>query len=115
MTEDLDPRLQILFANSREELPPDEFAKQVMVRIDRLKRLTLIGRTVAMAVLIAISAMFAASVQEVVMVLADGLNYSIIEPDRSLLMQVLTPVNSVAGVLALSLIALQFAFRILRN
>lgn len=115
MSDEPNPEIQILFANAHRDLASEDFVARVMEGVSRLERISKAGRIAAVIALIAVGGLLALPLQEAILLLTDGLGTAIIAPNDNLLTQMLSPLNSVAGILALLLIGMQFAFRALRN
>jgi len=111
MTTDQDPMLRSLFEIAKQDLSGDEFSADVMAQIDKLRRRTIIGWACVILLLAPAVWLLAAPLQEAVQLLTQVLPRSLIELDDSLLAQVLSPVNSVAGLVALGLLGLRFAYK----
>ena len=107
MTDERDPALQALFAETDRDLPAEAFVAGVIERADRQKRRAIVVRILA-GLLVAVCAWLLASpLQEGAALLTRGLATPLLDPGNPLLGQLLLPVNSVAGLVALAIIGLR--------
>ena len=111
MTEDRDPTLQALFMDARQDLPDDTFAAEVMTGVDRLKRQRALGRFGIDLLLVLFAWLLAEPLQSAVYLVMPSLTSSLVQLDNHLLAEILLPINNLASVLALGLIALRSAYR----
>lgn len=111
MTTDRDPILQSLFTIAKQDCLEDEFTDRVISRIDKLRRRALIGWVAAGLV----SAGFALALTEpllyTVNLATQVLPRSLLELDNSIAAQLVAPVNSIAGIVALCLLGLRMAYK----
>ena len=111
MTTDRDPLLESLFAAARQDLAGEEFADDVMLRIDKLRRRAIIGWIFVGVVAAAIAFMLSGPIVLAVNLTTQILPESLIELHDRRLAQVFAPVNSIAGVVGLGLLGLRVAYR----
>ncbi|MDH3374868.1 MAG: hypothetical protein OEM85_16005 [Gammaproteobacteria bacterium] len=111
MTTDRDPLLESLFAAARQDLAGDEFADDVMLRIDKLRRRAIIGWIFVGLVAAAIALVLSGPIVHAVNLATQILPESLVELDDRRLVQVFAPLNSVAGVVGLGLLGLRMAYR----
>jgi len=111
MNNDRDPALQALFTETKEELTGKAFTAQTMGEIDKLRRRAVIGWTCIGLALLVLAALLAAALQDAVLLLTQGLNLSLVNLENRWLAQILSPVNSVAGVVALGFVGLHRIYR----
>lgn len=111
MTVDRDSSLQSLFDVAKKDLTGEAFVAELMSRIDTQRRRVII-------VWICISLVFASGVLMFVAPLLDAVHLAIQVLPESLvdlndrwLAQLLAPVNSIMGLLALGLLGLRMAYR----
>ena len=109
--DDRDPTLQRLFWDAAGDLPADPFLGQVMSDIDRSRRkIILAWSCVGVALFVGawlVSGPLMNSVGIAMRILPDPL----VEMDNNWLSQLISPVNSVAGVVALVFLGLRLAYR----
>jgi hypothetical protein len=113
MTMDRDPLLQVLFDIAKLDLPGDEFVATVMSRIDALRRRAILAWATTGLVL-AIAAWFLTpTVIGAVDLLSQALPQSLleIEAPSALIGQVLSPLNSIAAIIAITVLVIAFAYR----
>ena len=101
MTDERDPALQALFAEAEQDLPAEDFAVGVMERIEAERKMTALRWLLGAVTMLACAWLLAAPVQEAVVLLTQGLSVTLVDLDNRLLAQVLSPVNSVAGIVGL--------------
>ncbi len=111
MTDERDPTLQALFAGYEQDLAADEFTAQVMANIDKLKRRAMLAWVVFGLTLAACAWLLATPLQHGVNLLTEGLSVPLVDLEEPWLAQLLLPLNSVAGAVAIGLIGLRFTFR----
>ncbi|MCG6859594.1 MAG: hypothetical protein LJE67_16160 [Salaquimonas sp.] len=115
MNDELDPGLQILFANAEEDLAndgfDDAFAGLVMAAIERQRRASRARWIVLGLAGLAAAWFFADPLAQLVYHMSEGLTASLVPANEGTLMQMLTPLNSVAGLIALLLLAGQMLWR----
>lgn len=111
MTIDRDPALQTLFANAKKDLPGEAFTDEVITRVDKLRRRSVIGWICVGLVLVACAWLLSAPLQDAVHLLTQILPVSLIDLGESWLARTLSPVNSIAALLALGLLGLRMAYR----
>ena len=111
MTDDKDPALQALFAIAKQDVADDAFTDQVMSRIDSLRRRAVIGWSVIGLALLGCAWLLAAPLQDAVPLITQALPSDLIESGQSQVAQVLAPVNSIGGLVAVSFLGLRLAYR----
>ena len=113
MTDERDPRLEALFDEAREELAGDEFAADLMVRVGRLRRRTLVGWAAVAVVLLAGAWLLSGPVTSAVSLMTRLMPQSLVEVEagNQLFAQLLAPINSVAAVVALGMLLIRFAYK----
>ena len=109
--DDRDPVLQRLFRDAGASLPPDAFLEQVMSQIDRTRRRSLFGWWIVGAALFASVWLLAGPLLSVVEIAMRILPESLVELDKGWVAQLISPVNSIAGVVALIFLGLRLAYR----
>lgn len=111
MTIERDPRLQNLFDITKHDLAGEAFAAQVMSQIDNLRRRVVIGWICVGVVFIAGAWLLAAPAQDAAQLLTQVLPLSLIDLGDRWLAQVISPINSVATLVALGLLGLRTAYK----
>ena len=113
MTDERDPRLESMFDAAREELAGEEFAADVMARVDRLRRRALIGWAAVAVLLLAGAWLLSGPLTGAVGLVTQLLPQSLVEFEagNELFAQLLAPINSVAAAVALGAFALRFAYK----
>ncbi|MDH3432156.1 MAG: hypothetical protein OEQ14_19340, partial [Gammaproteobacteria bacterium] len=111
MSTDRDPVLQSLFVIARQDCTEDEFTKQVISRIDNLRRRALIGWIAAGLVSAALAVLLTEPVLYTVNLATQILPRSLLDVDDHILARVLAPMNSIAGLVALGLLGLRLAWK----
>lgn len=111
MTDNRDPRLQKLFADTQEDLADNGFTARTMLEVDRLKR-TFMIRRVCVGLLLIVCAWFAANpLQQVAVALTRGLSQPLIPLGDGLFAGLASPANTYAGALVLILLSLRVVYR----
>ena len=113
MTTDRDPLLQKLFDAASQGLADDEFVARVMSRIDALRRRALIAWAATALVLAIAAALLTPTMVTAVGLLSRALPQSLVEFDEpvALIGQALSPLNSVAAIVAISVLLIVYAYR----
>ena len=111
MNDDLDPKIQILFANSNQDLANDGFAEQVMAKANKNRRVRMASWTGIGLAVVLLAWLTAAPMQDMTFLISRELTTSLVQQSDGWLLQILAPVNSVAGLLALCLLGLQAVLR----
>ena len=111
MTDERDPMLQQLFNAARQELPGRDFLTRVMSDVDRQRRKTMIGWSLAGLLLLPVAWLLSSPVNDAVSLMTQLLPTSLVEVENELLAQLFAPVNSVAVPLALGILGIRMAYR----
>ena len=115
MSTDRDPKLVALFAQAEQEFDEDSFLADVMGQIDRERRKTLLVWWALGMFTIACFAALAAPVITAVNMATQLLPVSVVEIQTDWVRQLVSPVNSVAAVVAVIVLgAMRFFRRIFR-
>ena len=115
MSTELDPRLQALFDEAEQPFDGERFLAEIMGRVDRQRRRTMLGWSiVGLVVLIAFSVV-ASPVLAAVNFVSQFLPMSLVEIETEWLQMLLSPVNSIAAAIAVGgLLIVKFFRWILR-
>ena len=111
MTRDQDPALRALFLRAARINREGAFIEQVMAQVDRLRRKASIGWLIAGLLLVAIAWLLSGPVIDATALLTQLLPASLVDVENQLLAQLLAPINSVAGAIALLFLLLCFAYK----
>src|SRR5210317_1356167 len=111
MKSDRDPQLEALFADAATASPSDDFTGRVMQGIARRHRNILLGRIAIVALIVLLEVLLSAPVQSSVGFIVEVLGTPLIELGESMLALMLTPINSVAGVLGGVLLLVHYLYR----
>ncbi len=106
-----DPMLDALFEQTRRELVDDSFTDQVMARIEKRRRNVLLGRLSFVAALVVLELLLSSPLQNSVGMLTETLSTSLISLDNEWLSFAVAPLNSVAGLIGMLILGMQFLFR----
>ncbi len=109
-----DPALEALFTSAEQELRDDAFTSAVKRRIDRRGKRVIAGRLAAVALLVILEVLLESPLQLSLGVAAEILSTTLIPLDDEWLAFVLSPINSIAGLIGLMLIATQHLYRRIR-
>jgi len=111
MNDERDPLLESLFSQAEHELVEDKFTVQVMAGVKKRRRNVLIGRLAIVALLVALELLLSAPLQNTAGAITQVLGMSLIEVESEWLSLVFAPLNSIAGVLGMLLLSMQFLYR----
>jgi len=111
MNDERDPLLESLFSQAEHELVEDQFTLQVMDRVKRRRRNVLVGRFAIVALIIVLELLLSAPLQNTAGVVTQALSTSLIEVESEWLTLIFGPVNSVAGLIGMLLLGMQFLYR----
>ena len=111
MNDERDPELEVLFAEAAAESPNGDFADKVMTRVASRRRNVLFGRIAIFALIVLLEALLSAPVQSTVGVIVAALGTPLLELSHPALAMLLTPVNSIGGVIGILLLLVYFLYR----
>ena len=111
MNDELDPLLESLFAQAECELVEDQFTARVMAEVKKRRRNVLIGRFVFVGLLVALEVLLSAPLQDSAEALTQALSTSLVEMESEWVALVVGPLNSVAGLIGMLLLGMQFLYR----
>ena len=108
-----DPLLQKLFEIANQDLSADAFIAGVMGQIDSLRRRAIVAWAVAGLVLGFAAWLLTPTVVGAVSLLSQLLPQTLVEIDdpSAIVSQVMSPLNSVAAVIAVTVLVIVFAYR----
>lgn len=115
MTEEHDPLLQALFAESQAVTTDDRFTENVMTKTYALRQKLIATGAVVSVLLIIYTVLFGAPLQDFAIFIAQFLSTNIINIGESWFALIIAPLNSYAGLLALlfkGLLAIQKKLRL---
>ena len=101
MTDERDPLLQSLFTESQAVSTDDEFTQNVMTKTYALRRKVITAGVIASALLILYIVLFGAPLQVFAILIAQFLSTELIDMGESWFALAVSPLNSVAGLMAL--------------
>ena len=102
MSEQRDPQLEALFEAARADLSNDDFIAKVMADVEKQKRRTVLTWLVMAVVLAPVAWLLAGPLINAVNLVSEVMPVSLVELNSEWLRQLLAPVNSVAGAVALA-------------
>ncbi len=111
MTEERDPHIQSLFANTDADLPDDGFTARVMTDVRRRRNRHVFAKITAGILLIAGAIVLLAPLHDAVPGLSAWLTVPLFALDNPWLTDLLAPLNSVAAVCVAGLAMLRFAYK----
>ena len=111
MNNERDPELEVLFADAAAESPNGDFTDKVMTGVASRRRNVMFGRIAIVALIVLLEVLLSAPVQSTVGVIVDILGTPLIELNEPMLAMMLTPVNSIAGVIGGVLLLVHFLYR----
>ena len=111
MSDERDPLLESLFIKAERELVDEQFTASVMTGIDRRRRNVLIGRLSAVVLLVALELLLNAPLQNSVGTLTQVMSTSLVQLENEWLAYAVGPLNSIAGLVGMTLLGMHFMFR----
>ena len=111
MSNERDPVLESLFAQSKIEISENGFSDEVMAGVEKRRRNVFLGRIALLALLVVFELLLSGPLQQSAGALAQALSTTLIETDTGWLGDVLAPLNSIAGLLGVSLVGLHSLYR----
>lgn len=111
MTTDRDSAVQALFDVAKHDLAEEPFVTRIMSQVDSLRRRSVIVWLGVGLVLVTCAWLLAAPVQDAVQLLTQALSMSLFDAGDRWLANLMAPINSVAGLVGLGVLALMAAFR----
>ena len=111
MNNERDPELEVLFADAAAESPNDGFTDKVMTSVASRRRNVMFGRIAIVALIVLLEVLLSAPVQSTVGAIVDVLGTPLIEIRQPMLAMLLTPVNSIAGVIGGVLLLVPILYR----
>ena len=111
MNSNLDPDLQRLFDSKVEDLDADRFTASVMAGIDSSRRASVIAWAAIALAFVASAWLLSEPVIGAVGVTTQLLPATLVDIDNEWLSQLLSPINSVAAVVALLVLGVRAAWR----
>lgn len=103
----IDPKLQALFSQAAQEFDREAFARDVMARIDRERRRTMMLWTGLGIATLVVLALLATPVFTALSMATQLLPTSLVEIENVWLQQLLSPINSLAAALALAALGIR--------
>lgn len=111
MNDERDPWLETLFVQAERNLEDDNYIEQVMVRVEKRRRNVLIGRLALVALLVVFELLLSAPLANTVGVISQALSATLLELENEWAALVLAPLNSIAGLIGMLLLGMQFLYR----
>lgn len=111
MKDERDPALEALFSNAAQQSPNGDFADRVMSQVDNRRRNVLIARLSVVVLIVALELLLSAPLSGALGVIAEKLSNPLMDLGDSWLAQLMSPLNSVAGVVGMILLMLHFLYR----
>ena len=115
MSNDYDPRLQAIFTQAQQSFDHDAFLRSILERIDKERRRTMMVWSVFGVAGIIVLALLAKPVFTALTMATQLLPMSLVEIEVAWLRQLVSPINSIAAVLAIAVLGIRsFIRRFLR-
>lgn len=111
MSNDYDPRLQALFAQARRTFDRKTFTREILERVDRERRRALLVWSVLGIAALAVFVLLANSLFAVLALANQLLPVSLVDIETEWLRLLVSPINSVAAVIALCALGIREFFR----
>ena len=111
MSDERDPQLESLFDDVDARLDDEAFTSAVVDRVASRRSKVVLGRVAVLVLLIALEVVLESPLQASLGVAAEVLGRSLFELDSEWLAFVLAPINSIAGLIGITLLALNSLYR----
>ena len=111
MSNERDPLLESLFDDANAGLDDEAFTSAVVDRVASRRSRVLFGRLAVLALLVAMEVVLESPLQASLGVAAEVLGRSLFEVDSEWLAFVVAPINSIAGLFGMTLLALNALYR----
>ena len=111
MSNERDPVLETLFAESKLEINENGFSDQVMDGVEKRRRNVLLGRIALLALLVTFELLLSQPVTHSVGAMTEMLGISLFDIKTDWLANILSPLNSVAGLIGVLLVGLHSLYR----
>jgi hypothetical protein len=111
MNDERDPVLEALFEEARQDLSDERFTEAVVARAEARRRRVLSGRLAIAVLLVAFELLLDAPLQHSLGALAEALNTPLFDTGTQWFAILLTPLNSLAGIVGLVLVGVHFLYR----
>lgn len=111
MSDERDPLLQSLFDEADTGLEDEAFTSAVVDRVRNRRSTVVAGRIAVLVLLVALEVVLESPLQASLGVVAEVLGMSLIDIESEWLAFLVAPVNSVAGLLGITLLALNALYR----
>jgi hypothetical protein len=111
MTDERDPLLERLFAESRSEPADNAFCERVMASVEKRRRNVFAGRMAIVALLLLSELLLSAPLQNSFGIITEALGGALVPVTNEWLAMAVEPVNSIAGVIGVILLGLLAVYR----
>lgn len=111
MNDERDPWLESLFVQAERHLEDDDYIRQVMIRVGKRRRNVLMGRLALVSLLVVFELLLSAPLQNTVGIITQALSATLLELENEWIALVLAPLNSIAGLIGMLLLGMQFLYR----
>ena len=111
MNDERDPLLETLFAEAERDLTDNEFTTEVMVGVRKRRFNVMAGRLAVVAFLVALELVLNAPLQNSVGTFTDAMSAGLFQLENEWLAYAVGPLNSLAGLIGMVLLGLNFLFR----
>lgn len=106
-----DPKLQALFTQAAQEFDRDAFARNVMARIDAERRRTLLFWSVLGLAAVVVLTLLAAPLFTAIGMATELLPTTLVDVETGWLQMLLSPINSIAALIAVGALGVRKFFR----
>lgn len=111
MNDERDPYLESLFAERRIDIVEGDFTDKVMRQVEQRQRNVVLGRVAFVMLIVAFELLLSSPLQNSLGVITQVLGTTIVPLEGGWSALLLGPLNSIAGILGVLLISLQFLYR----
>ncbi|MGI9203498.1 MAG: hypothetical protein ACR2Q3_05790 [Woeseiaceae bacterium] len=111
MNDARDPFLESMFVQAEQNLADDDYIKQVMDRVEKRRRNVLAGQFALILLLVVFELLLSAPLQNTVGAITQALSESLLELENEWIALLFAPMNSIAGLIGIMLLGMQFLYR----
>ena len=111
MNDDRDPYLESMFAQRKLDIVEGQFTNDVMRLVERRRRNVIAGRVLFIALIVVFEALLSAPLGDSLGAITQTLGMAIVPLQGGWTELLFGPLNSIAGILGVLLIGMQFLYR----
>lgn len=111
MKAERDPLLESLFEQAEENLVDSDFTNDVLNHVKSRRKRIVTGRVTVIVMLIALEVLLESPIQQSLGVVAESLGRSLFDIEHEWLGFILGPINSIAGLVGITLLGINSLYR----